>query len=130
MTFCIYFMQADGVAILKSKKEERMKAVLDRSFNQLDRGAQEMFLDIASVCANRHKDSLLVAWRNCDANADFNFRSLLNFSLISVVLDTVKIHDILRELGKEKILDGLKETRVWNDVFNIGMVYSFLKFSF
>lgn len=75
-----------------------------------------MFLDIASIFANKPKHLLLAAWTSIHGvAAELFFESLLSNSLLTVsnsqnsCEEVIQIHDVLRELGREQINfpDGL-----------------------
>lgn len=97
----------------------RLSRVLDLSFNLLKPEAKEMFLDIAGVCANRPKDFLMAAWTSIHHNsAVISFESLESASLVSVIQGIVRIHDVLRDLGREKIRRDYAGSRVWIEEFS------------
>lgn len=81
-----------------------------------------MFLDIATVCANKPLHSLLGAWENIYAEKPkdlvaTHFRKLVESSLITVDPDSnVTIHDLLRDKGREMVvkLPEYKGTRLWD----------------
>lgn len=102
-------------------KYNRLPKVLDMSFDILEPKAKEMFLDIASVCANQPKVFLVAAWTSIHGDmADRFLNGLVDAALVSVVEETVRIHDVLRDLGRKKLTtveSEYKETRVWSDFF-------------
>lgn len=107
-------MQGVGKILCDLGDDERLLRILDLSFDRLRPEAREIFLDIASVCANRPKDFLVVAWTSIyDKPAGIFLDSLLSAALVTVVEGSVRIHDVLRDLGREKIRAEYKGTRVW-----------------
>lgn len=88
-----------------------MDNVLDLVYNRLDEEAKAIFVDIATVCANQPKHSMLGAWISIHGTrAPDWFDLLLKASLITVVqkdselVDIIEIHDVLRDLGRKKVV--------------------------
>lgn len=115
-------MQVKGNAVLVSSKGgQAIRAVLDLSFDGLDTDAKEMFLDIASVCANKPLQYLVAAWESIyHKEAHFHLGNLISAALVSIVNGCVQIHDVLRDLGRKKIQETqeYRGTRVWVEGFS------------
>lgn len=108
--------QEYGKYYLTCGSGDRMAAVLDLSFNGLHPSSQEIFLDIAGVCANKSRRSLVAAWtRIYGPAAKIHFKSIVDAALISEVDGLVRIHDVLQDLGREKIRTKYQKTRIWTE---------------
>uniref|UniRef100_A0A3N7FEQ1 TIR domain-containing protein n=1 Tax=Populus trichocarpa TaxID=3694 RepID=A0A3N7FEQ1_POPTR len=98
------------------------------SFDALDgEELQNAFLDIACFFIDRKKEYVAkVLGARCGYNPEVDLQTLHERSLIKVLGETVTMHDLLRDMGREVVRDKFpkepgKRTRIWNqeDAWNV-----------
>eukprot|EP00258_Populus_trichocarpa_P031685 XP_024447704.1 TMV resistance protein N isoform X4 [Populus trichocarpa] len=130
-------------ACLSGKNRDGWKSVIDKlkripnhdiqgklriSYDSLDgEELKNAFLDIACFFIDRRKEyvaKLLEA--RCGYNPEVDLQTLHERSLIKVLGETVTMHDLLRDMGREVVRESSpkepgKRTRIWNqgDAWNV-----------
>ncbi|KAJ6947414.1 disease resistance protein RUN1-like [Populus alba x Populus x berolinensis] len=98
------------------------------SFDALDgEELQNAFLDIACFFIDRKKEYVAkVLGARCGYNPEVDLETLRERSLIKVLGETVTMHDLLRDMGREVVRESSpkepgKRTRIWNqeDAWNV-----------
>eukprot|EP00878_Enallax_costatus_P014890 GHUV01015586.1.p1 GENE.GHUV01015586.1~~GHUV01015586.1.p1 ORF type:complete len:495 (+),score=105.05 GHUV01015586.1:921-2405(+) len=85
----------------------KLKHVLDISFRALGPVAQEMFLDVATVLQDQHKEGPLAVWKALPnrVGASLLLESLERRSLLSFTFNGwLEMHDVLAALGRGMVL--------------------------
>nr|ABB82025.1 TIR-NBS disease resistance-like protein [Populus trichocarpa] len=130
-------------ACLSGKNRDGWKSVIDKlrripnrdiqgklriSFDSLDgEELQNAFLDIACFFIDRRKEYVAkVLGARCGYNPEVDLQTLHERSLIKVLGETVTMHDLLRDMGREVVRESSpkepgKRTRIWNqgDAWNV-----------
>ncbi|KAJ6964667.1 disease resistance protein RUN1-like [Populus alba x Populus x berolinensis] len=130
-------------ASLSGKKRDGWKSVIDKlrripnhniqgkliiSFDALDgEELRNAFLDIACFFVDRKKEYVAkVLGARCGYNPEVDLETLHERSLIKVLGETVTMHDLLRDMGREVVRESSpkepgKRTRIWNqeDAWNV-----------
>uniref|UniRef100_A0A3N7GSN4 TIR domain-containing protein n=1 Tax=Populus trichocarpa TaxID=3694 RepID=A0A3N7GSN4_POPTR len=130
-------------ACLSGKNRDGWKSVIDKlrripnrdiqgklriSFDALDgEELQNAFLDIACFFIDRKKEYVAkVLGARCGYNPEVDLQTLHERSLIKVLGETVTMHDLLRDMGREVVREKSpkqpgERTRIWNqeDAWNV-----------
>ncbi|XP_011013099.1 PREDICTED: TMV resistance protein N-like isoform X2 [Populus euphratica] len=130
-------------ACLSGKNRDGWKSVIDKlrripnhdiqgklmiSFDALDgEELRNAFLDIACFFIDRKKEYVAkVLGARCGYNPEVDLETLHERSLIKVLGETVTMHDLLRDMGREIVRESSpkepgKRTRIWNqeDAWNV-----------
>nr|XP_012567490.1 disease resistance-like protein DSC1 isoform X2 [Cicer arietinum] len=103
----------------------RIYNVLKLSYDDLDCSQKAIFLDIACLLREEHKDFIIDLLEACDFFAISGIEVLLDKALIQLKLiwhvisdiDTIEMHDLLQEMGREIVnqesQDPGKRSRLW-----------------
>jgi hypothetical protein len=97
------------------------------SYHALDGELQRAFLDIACFFIGIEKEYVAkVLGARCRPNPEVVLETLSERSLIKILGETVTMHDLLREMGREVVCKASpkepgKRTRIWNqkDAWNV-----------
>jgi hypothetical protein len=129
-------------ALLYGKKKDRWESEIDnlsripesniqgkllRSYDALDGELQSAFLDIACFFIGLEREYVAkVLGARCRYNPEVVLETLRERSLIQVFGETVTMHDLLRDMGREVVRESPpkepgKRTRIWNqeDAWNV-----------
>ncbi|KDP42430.1 hypothetical protein JCGZ_00227 [Jatropha curcas] len=112
---------------LKSIPNKRIQDVLKISYDGLDRNEQSIFLDIACFFGNGDKaeNELEKIIESFGFFARSGIRSLIDKSLITIFYGQVKMHNLLKQMGKEIVNEECKQpggrSRLWNpeDIYHV-----------
>ncbi|KDP42288.1 hypothetical protein JCGZ_01612 [Jatropha curcas] len=103
---------------LKSIPNKRIQDVLKISYDGLDRNEQSIFLDIACFFAGGEKSGIEKIIDSFGFFARCGIRSLDDKSLITISGSKVKMHNLLKQMGKEIVNEECKQlggrSRLWN----------------
>ncbi|XP_021829801.1 TMV resistance protein N-like [Prunus avium] len=88
-------------ATLEGFKSPNIQDVLKISYNALDHGVQEVFLDIACFFKGKSRKRVIEILVACDPNASYRIEVLKEKALVSVEGDHIQMHDLLEEMGKD-----------------------------
>lgn len=111
--------QAVGKNILSAEEDDKLKAVVKQSVPKLST-TEDIFLDIAGVCANLPVQFLVAAWDSIliDESAKEILENLRSVSLISYGeqdgTKVVAIHDVLRDVGRNMIKTRAERLGAWS----------------
>ena len=130
-------------ACLSGKNRDGWKSVIDKlkripnhdiqgklriSYDLLDgEELKNAFLDIACFFIDRKKEYIAkLLGARCGYNPEVDLQTLHERSLIKVLGETVTMHDLLRDMGREVVRESSpkepgKRTRIWNqeDAWNV-----------
>jgi len=129
-------------ALLYRKKKDRWESEIDnlsripesniqgkllRSYDALDGELQSAFLDIACFFIGLEREYVAkLLGARCGYNPEVVLETLRERSLIQVLGETVTMHDLLRDMGREVVREKFpkepgKRTRIWNqeDAWNV-----------
>jgi len=130
-------------ACLSGKNRDGWKSVIDKlkripnhdiqgklriSYDSLDgEELKNAFLDIACFFIDRKKEYIAkLLGARCGYNPEVDLQTLHERSLIKVLGETVTMHDLLRDMGREVVRESSpkepgKRTRIWNqgDAWNV-----------
>ncbi|XP_037493759.1 LOW QUALITY PROTEIN: disease resistance protein RPV1 [Jatropha curcas] len=106
---------------------KRIQDVLKISYDGLDRNEQSIFLDIACFFGNGDKaeNELEKIIESFGFFARSGIRSLIDKSLITIFYGQVKMHNLLKQMGKEIVNEECKQpggrSRLWNpeDIYHV-----------
>ncbi|KAG2667415.1 hypothetical protein I3760_15G113900 [Carya illinoinensis] len=95
-----------------------IQKVLQISYNGLDDNEKDMFLDIAFFFKGELLANVIKIFDNCGFSPDDGINRLLEKCLITVDNDTLRMHDVLQDMGREIVrLQSPKElgkrSRLW-----------------
>ncbi|KAK1430212.1 hypothetical protein QVD17_12786 [Tagetes erecta] len=99
--------------------------VLRVSYDGLDAGQKNIFLDIACFFKGEQKDYVLKILDACEASFATNLRVLVDKSLISISGDRIHMHNLVQEMGRQIIREESekpgKRSRLWSptDVLDV-----------
>jgi len=107
--------------------ESNIQGKLLRSYYALDGELQSAFLDIACFFIGLEREYVAkVLGARCRYNPEVVLETLRERSLIQVFGETVTMHDLLRDMGREVVRESPpkepgKRTRIWNqeDAWNV-----------
>ncbi|PRQ21989.1 putative toll-like receptor, P-loop containing nucleoside triphosphate hydrolase [Rosa chinensis] len=75
--------------------------ILKISYNGLDSEEKKIFLDIACFFNGEDKDQVTEVLTSCDFSAIIGIKVLMERSLLTVLHGRLRMHDLLREMGRE-----------------------------
>ncbi|XP_040363545.1 TMV resistance protein N isoform X2 [Rosa chinensis] len=75
--------------------------ILKISYNDLDSEEKKIFLDIACFFNGQDKDRVTEVLNSCDFSAIIGIKILMERSLLTVSHGRLRMHDLLREMGRE-----------------------------
>ncbi|TQD96966.1 hypothetical protein C1H46_017446 [Malus baccata] len=114
-------VQEWGEVLKKLKKipQRGIHDVLRTSFDGLDDSEKDIFLDIACFFKGARKDYATKILDSCGFYAHTGIRVLIDRALITVSSETLEMHDLLEEMGREivrqeSIKEPGKRSRLWN----------------
>ncbi|XP_035546802.1 disease resistance protein RPV1-like [Juglans regia] len=95
-----------------------IQKVLQISYDGLDNNEKDMFLDIAFFFKGELLDNVIKIFDSCGFSPDDGINRLIDKCLITVHIDTLWIHDVLQDMGREIVrLQSPKElgkrSRLW-----------------
>lgn len=90
-----------AIARLKSVPNREYNEILKISYDGLDDLEKAIFLDIACFFNGADQDYVMKVFDACNFFPDIGIRVLLDKSLISIELNKLSMHDLLREMGRE-----------------------------
>ncbi|KAJ8771232.1 hypothetical protein K2173_026112 [Erythroxylum novogranatense] len=103
-----------------------IQRVLQISYNGLNRVEKDIFLDIACFFKGVHTDIMSKIYRSSRFNIDIIIRVLVDKCLLTIFdQNTLKMHDLLQEMGKEIVRQEAKypnqRSRLWDpeDVYEV-----------
>ncbi|XP_048439811.1 disease resistance protein RPV1-like isoform X1 [Pyrus x bretschneideri] len=104
---------------LKKIPQRGIHDVLRTSFDGLDDSEKDIFLDIACFFKGAEKDNATKVLDSCGFYPHTGLRVLIDRALITVSRETLEMHDLLEEMGreivrKESIKEPGKRSRLWN----------------
>ncbi|XP_070672546.1 disease resistance protein RUN1-like [Malus domestica] len=104
---------------LKKIPQRGIHDVLRTSFDGLDVSEKGIFLDIACFFKGAEKDNATKVLDSCGFYPHTGLRVLIDRALITVSRETLKMHDLLEEMGREivrqeSIKEPGKRSRLWN----------------
>ncbi|CAN6587417.1 unnamed protein product [Malus baccata var. baccata] len=104
---------------LKKIPQRGIHDVLRTSFDGLDDSEKDIFLDIACFFKGAEKDNATKVLDSCGFYPHTGLRVLLDRALITVSPETLKMHDLLEEMGREIVRQEStkepgKRSRLWN----------------
>ncbi|XP_050133539.1 disease resistance protein RPV1-like isoform X2 [Malus sylvestris] len=104
---------------LKKIPERKIHDVLRTSFDGLDDSVKDIFLDIACFFKGADKDYATKILDGCGFYPHTGIRVLIDRALITVSSETLEMHDLLEEMGREivrqeSIKEPGKRSRLWN----------------
>ncbi|XP_060667814.1 disease resistance-like protein DSC1 [Ziziphus jujuba] len=111
---------------LKTVPNKEIHNVLKMSYDGLNENQKEIFLDIACFFEDQDKDHVRNIQDGCGFSAEIGFQVLVDKSLITIVNKTVKMHNLLQEMGREivrhkSIKEPEKHGRLWiaKDIYHV-----------
>lgn len=100
--------------------------VLKISYDGLDDHEQDVFLDIACFLVGEDRDQVIRFLDSCGFFAEIGLSVLVDKSLITIDYNTIKMHDLLRDMGreivrKESIEHPGERSRLWHhkDIYEV-----------
>ncbi|XP_048439829.1 disease resistance protein RPV1-like isoform X1 [Pyrus x bretschneideri] len=104
---------------LKKIPQRGIHDVLRTSFDGLDDSEKDIFLDIACFFKGAEKDNATKVLDSCGFYPHTGLRVLIDRALITVSRETLEMHDLLEEMGREivrqeSIKEPGKRSRLWN----------------
>ncbi|KAF8038633.1 hypothetical protein BT93_B1231 [Corymbia citriodora subsp. variegata] len=104
---------------LQEAPPKQVQKILMVTYDKLDRGQKEVFLDIACFFVNKEKTNPFYMWNACGYHPHDAIEVLFLMSLIKLRNNnTFWMHDQVRDLGRDIIrkekTDPFKRSRVWD----------------
>ncbi|KAJ9173484.1 hypothetical protein P3X46_016608 [Hevea brasiliensis] len=103
---------------LKKAPHKDIKNVLKISYDELDGEEKDIFLHIACFFSGESLGMVTQILDGCGFSTEIGLRVLIDKSLISIPNNTIAMHDLLQEMGKEIVRQEFKEpgrrSRLWN----------------
>ncbi|KAH9725874.1 ADP-ribosyl cyclase/cyclic ADP-ribose hydrolase [Citrus sinensis] len=103
-----------------------IQEVLKISYDGLDDHEQDIFLDIACFLVGEDRDQVMMFLGSCGFFAEIGLSVLVDKSLITIDDNTIRMHDLLRDMGrevvrKESINHPGERSRLWhhNDIYEV-----------
>ncbi|CAB4290308.1 unnamed protein product [Prunus armeniaca] len=104
-----------------------IQEILKISYNALEDGVKEVFLDIACFFKGRDKDYVIQILEGCDLNPKYDLEVLVEKALINITYDgCIWMHDLIQKMGKEVVrqespTEPGKRSRLWfhEDVYHV-----------
>jgi hypothetical protein len=93
--------------------------VLEISFEGLDKAEKEIFLHIACFFNSVDADYVKNVLNCCGFHADIGLRVLIDKSLIRIIDEHIRMHNLLEELGRKIVQENSsKELRKWKRLWS------------
>ncbi|XP_048137943.1 disease resistance protein RUN1-like [Rhodamnia argentea] len=86
---------------LKQAPHNKIRCSLEISYEALEYGAKQIFLDIACFFVNMKKTEAMYVWEACNLFSKVEIDVLVNRSLIEIVDHRIWMHDQVRDFGRE-----------------------------
>ncbi|XP_057989606.1 disease resistance protein RPV1-like [Hevea brasiliensis] len=103
---------------LNGQSLKKIQDVLKISYDGLERDEKEIFLDIACFFNLKRRDRLERILEACGFHPKGAIHRLIKKSLISISRERIEVHDLLRQMGKDIIIEECKQpggrSRLWN----------------
>ncbi|XP_016650458.1 PREDICTED: TMV resistance protein N-like [Prunus mume] len=104
-----------------------IQEILKISYNALEDGVKEVFLDIACFFKGQDKDYVIQILEGCDLNPKYDLEVLVEKALINITYDgCIWMHDLIQKMGKEVVrqespTEPGKRSRLWfhEDVYHV-----------
>ncbi|KAH9782230.1 ADP-ribosyl cyclase/cyclic ADP-ribose hydrolase [Citrus sinensis] len=103
-----------------------IQEVLKISYDGLDDHEQDIFLDIACFLVGEDRDQVMRFLNSCGFFAEVGLSVLVDKSLITIDYNTIRMHDLLRDMGreivrKESIHHPGERSRLWHykDIYEV-----------
>ncbi|XP_024042908.1 disease resistance-like protein DSC1 [Citrus clementina] len=103
-----------------------IQEVLKISYDALDDHEQDIFLDIACFLLGEDRDQVMMFLGSCGFFAEIGLSVLVDKSLITIDDNTIRMHDLLRDMGrevvrKESINHPGERSRLWHhkDIYEV-----------
>ncbi|CAJ1978701.1 unnamed protein product [Sphenostylis stenocarpa] len=105
---------------LKDNKSGNIMNVLRLSFDQLDVGDREIFLDIACFLNGYHEKFVKEVLNFRGFQPEYGVQLLLDKSLINIEYENIEMHSLLRDLGRcivreKSPKEPIKWSRLWDN---------------
>ncbi|XP_039162201.1 disease resistance protein RUN1-like [Eucalyptus grandis] len=108
----------DMLEKLRKEPDRDVQKILQKSFDALEQGHKEIFLDIACFFISEESKFAMYMWEDCGFYASQGIEELKLRCLIKIANDgKLRMHDQLRDLGRNIICqEGLPErrSRLWD----------------
>ena len=111
---------------LKSCPPPKIHQVLQRSYDELDIKAKNIFLDISCFFKGEDKDHVMEILEACGFFPVSGIRTLLDKSLLTISNNKLEMHDLIQEMGMEVVRQKYpgepgKWSRLWSptDAFGV-----------
>ncbi|XP_072090650.1 disease resistance protein Roq1-like [Arachis hypogaea] len=103
---------------IKKSSHSEIIDVLKISYDGLDLMEKNIFLDIACFFKGQRKDDVTKILKGCGHDAEIGLDILINRSLVTIEYDSLGMHDLLEEMGKQIVIqespnDASKRSRLW-----------------
>jgi hypothetical protein len=104
---------------LKESPDKDVMDVLQISFEGLDKAEKEIFLHIACFFNSADADYVKNVLNCCGFHADIGLRVLIDKSLIRIIDEHIRMHNLLEELGRKIVQENSsKELRKWKRLWS------------
>ncbi|XP_030957492.1 disease resistance protein TAO1-like isoform X1 [Quercus lobata] len=114
--------------IFKKFPKKEIFDTLKVSYDGLEDMWKEIFLDVACFFRGKMKDQVIEILETCGFDAKIGIQVLMDKSLLTIENDTLQMHDLLQEMGKEIVRQESREepgkrSRLWfrKDLFHVLM---------
>jgi len=117
-----------ALASLRENSDNDIMDVLQLSFDGLKHMEKEIFLHIACFFYDRSEENVKNILNCCGFHADIGLRVLIDKSLISIEDAKIKMHSLLKELGRKIVQENSsKDQRKWSRVWTTKQIYNVIK---
>jgi len=114
-----------ALASLRENPDNDVMDVLQLSFDGLKHMEKEIFLHIACFFNSHSVTHVKNILNCCGFHADIGLRVLIDKSLISINYSLIKMHPLLKELGRKIVQENSsKEQRRWSRVWSKKQLYN------
>jgi hypothetical protein len=104
---------------LRESPDKDVMDVLQISFEGLDKAEKEIFLHIACFFNSVDADYVKNILNCCGFHADIGLRVLIDKSLIRIIDEHIRMHNLLEELGRKIVQENSsKELRKWKRLWS------------
>ena len=118
----------DEIRKLKKKPNKDVQSILRISFDDLDDLEKELFLDIACFFRGQNGNFVTRILDSCSLNATIGIKVLSDKCLVSFFHGTIRMHDLLQEMGKEIVRQKYpREPGKWSRLWEPDDVYRVLR---